>query len=65
MENDYDFLHENEEALLKEQEEILEADPEIPDVYWKEEILLIENPILRGKEIEDAKELLKDSQNPS
>jgi hypothetical protein len=60
MENDYDdYFEEPEEALLEEPEEMLEESPDIPDVSWKEDIQGIENPILREKEIETAKELLE------
>lgn len=58
MESDYDYLDENEEAWLEEPEARLEADPDIPDVWWKEDIQGIENPILREKEIEAAEALL-------
>ena len=59
--DDYDDRAEFEDAI-EEDEELLEAQMDIPDVWWKDEIAKIEDPKLREREIEAAKELLEERQ---
>ena len=48
------------EDNLEEDEELLKAELDIPDVWWKDEIAKIEDPKLREREIEAAKKLLNE-----
>lgn len=45
------------EDIPEEHERDLRKDLEIPDVYWKDDIAKIENPVLQDKAIEKAKRL--------
>jgi len=44
---------------LEETEDTLQVEMEIPDVWWKDRIAEIENPVLQEKAIEKAEKLLE------
>lgn len=56
---DYDDRLEFEDTL-EEDEELLEAELDIPDVWWKDDIAKIEDPKLREREIQAAKKSLEE-----
>ena len=59
--DDYDDRPEFEDIIEKD-EELLKAELDIPDVWWKDDIAKIEDPKLRAREIEAAKKLLEEEQ---
>lgn len=59
--NDYNDRPEFDDTLGKD-EEPLEAELDIPDVWWKDDIVKIENPKMKEREIKRAKKLVKERQ---
>jgi hypothetical protein len=54
-----DHMHEFEEQPDEVDLENPQLEMEIPDVHWAKDIIQIENPILREREIEAAKKLIE------
>ena len=52
--------NDNPEDYGEVQEEIIEEEQDIPEVWWADDIRQIENPDIRQKEIEAAEKLLKE-----